>query len=131
MPAKSLYKTLGSLNGFLSEPINDLMEPLNLMHTLKKEFQLQLELVDFKRYNEEFLAKTRTEKSQEVEALNFERAANLRELEQACQEYIDIRDRMGLTSSEFMISQKWHLVYFYFGQTKNDALLKELFEKMV
>ncbi len=129
MPTKSLYKTLDSLNGFLSEPINDLMEPLSLIHTLKKEFQLQLELVDFKRYNEELLAKTRTEKSQAVEALNFERAANLRELERECQKYIALRDRLQLTSSILSIS-KQRLVYFYFGLTKNDEVLKKLFEKM-
>lgn len=129
MPTKSLYKTLDSLNGFLSEPINDLIEPLNLIHTLKKEFQLQLELVDFKRYNEELLAKTRTEKSQAVEALNFERAANLRELERECQKYIALRDRLQLTSSILSIS-KQRLVYFYFGLTKNDEVLKKLFEKM-
>lgn len=130
MPTKSLYKTLDSLNGFLSEPINDLMEPLSLIHTLKKEFQLQLELVDFKRYNEELLAKTRTEKKQAVEALNFEWAANQRELERECLKYIVLRDQLQLTSSVFSIS-KQQLVYFYFGLTKNDALLKELFEKLV
>ena len=130
MPVKSMSKTLDNLNSFLSEPISDLMEPLNLMHTLKKEFQLQLELVDFKRYNEEFLAKTRTEKSQAVEALSFEWAANQRELERECQKYIALRDRLQLTSSIFSIS-KQQLVYFYFGLTKNDALLKELFEKLV
>ena len=130
MPTKSLYKTLDSLNGFLSEPINDLMEPLNLMHTLKKEFHLQLVLVDFMQYNEELLTKARTEKSQTVEALNFEWAANQRELERECQKYIALRDRLQLSSSIFSIN-KQQLVYFYFGQTKNDALLKELFEKLV
>ena len=129
MPTKSLYKTLDSLNGFLSEPINDLMEPLNLMHTLKKEYSLQLELVDFKRYNEELLAKTRTEKKQAVEALNFEWAANQRELERECLKYIVLRDQLQLTSSVFSIS-KQQLVYFYFGLTKNDEVLKKLFEKM-
>ena len=130
MPLKSMSETLDSLNGFLAEPINDLMEPLNLMHTLKKEFQLQLELVDFKRYNEKLLAKTRTEKSQAVDALSFEWAANQRELERECLKYIALRDRLQLTSSVFSIS-KQRLVYFYFGLTKNDEVLKELFEKMV
>ena len=130
MPVKSMSETLDSLNGFLSEPINDLMEPLNLMHTLKKEFHLQLVLVDFMQYNEELLTKARTEKSQTVEALNFEWAANQRELERECQKYIALRDRLQLSSSIFSIN-KQQLVYFYFGQTKNDALLKELFEKLV
>jgi len=129
MPVKSMSKTLDNLNSFLSEPISDLMEPLSLMHTLKKEYSLQLKLVDFKRYNEELLAKTRTEKSQAVEALNFERAANLRELERECQKYIALRDRLQLTSSILSIS-KQRLVYFYFGLTKNDEVLKKLFEKM-
>ena len=130
MPLKSMSETLDSLNGFLAEPINDLMEPLNLMHILKKEFHLQLKLVDFKRYNEELLAKTRTEKSQAVEALNFEGAANLRELERECHKYIALRDRLQLIGSIFSIN-KQQLVFFYFGLTKNDALLKELFEKLV
>ena len=130
MPLKSMSETLDSLNGFLAEPINDLMEPLNLMHTLKKEFHLQLVLVDFMQYNEELLTKARTEKSQTVEALNFEWAANQRELERECQKYIALRDRLQLSSSIFSIN-KQQLVYFYFGQTKNDALLKELFEKLV
>lgn len=124
-----MSETLDSLNGFLSEPINDLMEPLSLMHTLKKEFHLQLKLVDFKRYNEELLAKARSEKSQAVEALSFEWAANQRELELECQKYIALRDRLQLTSSIFSIN-KQQLVFFYFGLTKNDEVLKELFEKM-
>jgi len=129
MPQKSMYETLASLNGFISEPISDLMEPLNLMHALKKEYSLQLLLVDFKQYNEEFLAKTRTEKSQAVEALNFEWAANQRELERDCQKYITLRDRLQLASSTFSIN-KQQLVFFYFGLTKNDEVLKELFKKM-
>lgn len=129
MPLKSMSETLDSLNGFISEPISDLMEPLNLMHVLKKEYSLQLVLVDFKQYNEELLAKTRTEKSQAVEALNFEWAANQRELERDCQKYIALRDRLQLASSTFSIN-KQQLVFFYFGLTKNDEVLKELFEKM-
>lgn len=129
MPLKSMYETLASLKDFLSEPISDLMEPLNLMHVLKKEYSLQLVLVDFKEYNEELLAKTRTEKSQAVEALNFEWAANQRELERDCQKYIALRDRLLLASSTFSIN-KQQLVFFYFGLTKNDEVLKELFKKM-
>lgn len=129
MPLKSMSETLDSLNGFISEPISDLMEPLNLMHVLKKEYSLQLVLVDFKQYNEELLAKTRTEKSQAVEALNFEWAANQRELERDCQKYIALRDRLQLASSTFSINNQ-QLVFFYFGLTKNDEVLKELFEKM-
>ncbi|WP_207895716.1 hypothetical protein [Acetobacteroides hydrogenigenes] len=125
-----MTETLDSLNNFLSEPINDLMEPLNLMHTLKKNFHLQLMLVDFKRHNEELLAKTRSEKSQAVEALNFEWAANQRELERECLKYIALRDRLQLTSSTFSIS-KQQFVFFYFGLTKNDEVLKGLFEKMI
>lgn len=130
MPLKSMSETLDSLNGFLSEPISDLMKPLSLMHTLKKKFHLQLELVDFKRYNEELLAKASTDKSQAVDALSFEWAANQRELERECQKYIALRDRLQLSNSIFSIN-KQQLVYFYFGLTKNEKVLKELFEKMI
>jgi hypothetical protein len=126
MPVKSMFEILYSLNGFLSEPIIDLMEPHNLMHN---EYSLQLVLVDFKLYNEKILAKTRTEKSQTVEALNFEWAANQRELEGEYQKHITLRDGLQLASSKFVIG-KQQLVYVFFGLTKNDAILKELFEKM-
>ena len=130
MPTKSMTETLDNLNGFLSEPIRDLMAPLSLMHTLKKEYSLQLMLVDFKQYNEKLLAKASTEKSQAVETLNFEWAANQRELERECQKYIALRDRLQLARSKFIISKQL-LAYYYFGLTKNDEVLKELFEKMM
>lgn len=59
-----------------------------------------------------------------VKVQDFERAAQIRELEKECLNYIAIKTEYNINKSKFYYDQSY-LFYFYLGTAKNDQIVRE------
>ena len=95
---------------------------------LLKEFKelenAKIVLIDFEYFNEERLRLLKKEKMNYIRKQDFPKAAEYRNYETECQNYIDIKEEYGISRSMFYF-EKEYLFYFYFGIYKNDERVRE------
>lgn len=95
---------------------------------LLKEFK-ELEnpkivLIDFEYYNEARLHHLKKKKIYYIRKQDFSKAAEYRNYEKECQNYIDIKEEYGISRSMFYF-EKEYLFYFCFGTAKIDKKVRE------
>jgi hypothetical protein len=81
-------------------------------------------LIDFEYFNEARLHLLEKKKINYIRKQNFVKAAEYRDFERECQNYIDIKEEYGISRSMFYF-EKEYLFYFYFGTTKIDKKVRE------
>jgi hypothetical protein len=121
---------------FDPELLDDLITSLNelcnsqimlnyeLLESLDTSFNSKIIFFDFEFYNEKRLFRARYKKRRAIKAQNFELAANAMDLEKECLKYISFKKQCGFEKSIFVIVRNF-LIYAYFGNDKNDQLIKE------
>ena len=104
---------------------------------LEEKYNFEIQLIDFKFYNEEKLREAQTEKKKGLELQDFEYTANYRAIERECLKCLDYKSEWKINKSVFLPEPGKNLlnslipVYFYychFGAAKNDARIKKLIE---
>lgn len=85
-------------------------------------------LMDFKEHSEEKREEARLLKLENVKQQNYELAANLRDVEKACNTYLEFKKHYGLETSAFVLLHGF-LIYTYFGDAPNDEPVREFLEK--
>jgi hypothetical protein len=81
-------------------------------------------LIDFEYFNEARLHLLGKKKINYIRKQNFAKAAEYRDFERECQNYIDLKEEYGISRSMFYF-EKEYLFYFYFGTTKIDKKVRE------
>ena len=100
-----------------------------LFRSLLKLPDIKFRVLDFEFNNEERLENIRKEKIKCVELQNFEKAASNRHLERECQKYVDLKGELKIEKSQFYL-EKTQLAYCFFGNAKNDGLVRLLVENI-
>jgi hypothetical protein len=81
-------------------------------------------LIDFEYYNEARLDHLKQKKMNCIRKQDFEKAADYRNSERECQNYIDLKEEYGISRSMFYF-EKEYLFYFCFGTAKIDKKVRE------
>jgi hypothetical protein len=99
----------------------------NLLKDFRELEDPKIVLIDFEYYNEARLSLLKKKKMLCIRKQNFAKAAEYRNSEKECQNYIDIKEEYGISRSMFYF-EKEYLFYFCFGTTKIDKKVREHLE---
>lgn len=116
------------LNKFLKDKNPDFKQFEEIIKQIKEQEKLRIRILDFEYNDEERLNHAVKEKIIAVKSYNFERAASWRDKEKEIQKYIDLKKTFKIKKSMFYF-QGDYLVYFYFGNAKNDKEIKEFLKE--
>jgi uncharacterized short protein YbdD (DUF466 family) len=98
-----------------------------LWKRLKDNFNPRIGMLDFEKYNEITLKRAQKEKIKSIKHSNFEKAAALRQFQEECIKYVEIKNRYKIKRSIFICKDNF-LVYVYIGNARNDKWIKEIKE---
>lgn len=110
------------LDGFDLEIFEKFYQSIKLSNNFK------FKLLDFEYFNEKRFEEARKEKIISVQLGIFDRAAYIRDLEEECQKYIDLKTEFKIEKSAFHF-EKNYLLYIYLGTAKNDKQVRAYFKK--
>lgn len=124
-PNKSILmkKYIDELNEILWAEDFDIKILNDILHKIKREFQVSFEIIDFKIYNLDCLVKAIVDKKTAIGNKNFELAAQSRDLEKKCIKYLEIKNRFKIYTSEFQIDSD-RILFFHTGTSPNDKAIK-------
>lgn len=102
-------------------------------YSLLSEFRMlenpKIVLIDFEYFNEARLHLLEKKKMNCIRKQDFAKAAEYRNFENECRNYIDIREEYGITKSLFFY-EKEYLFFFYFGLAKNDRKIRKYLKEL-
>jgi len=101
---------------------------LELINLAKKQYCLNVKILDFEKFNEQKQEIAKNEKIHSIKAQNFEIAANWRDIEKKCIDINELKLKYNILNSMFRIEQKY-LLFFFLGTFKNDKLIKDVLIK--
>jgi hypothetical protein len=81
-------------------------------------------LIDFEYFSEARLHLLKKRKMNYIRKQDFVKAAEYRNSEKECQNFIDIKEEYGISRSMFYF-EKEYLFYFYFGTSKIDMKARD------
>ncbi|MCK4661530.1 MAG: hypothetical protein KAT68_01585 [Bacteroidales bacterium] len=127
-----IQKIVKKLNNFLDEEhLNEKQFENSLKHIFEIGIdKVKIKIIDFEYHNEERLKHATKEKIEEVKSQNFEWAAKQREIEKKCKRHIELKKEYNIEKSMFYYEHNF-LLYFYFGTSKNDKIIKELIKSKI
>jgi translation initiation factor IF-3 len=96
----------------------------DLMKLFKEKHKPIIKILDFEYYNEARRESSRNSKIKNIELQKFDLAAENRELEKECINYISLKNEYKIEKSIFYYDQNF-LFYFHLGTAKNDKLIRE------
>ncbi len=102
----------------------------NIIVLAMEQTKLKLKLFDFEYFNENKLAEIQTIMAKALETENFEQIAYLQQIENECIRIITVREKCELKESVFSTDED-SLLYFYFGNSTNDKVIKSLFTDII
>lgn len=97
---------------------------------LHNEFHLKLRLYDFEAYTEKKMHQLQRLKRNAIVTRRYELAADLRIIERACAEHLDLKSRYNIEKSMFIL-EKDHLLFFHVGTAINDQQAKSGFDQCI
>ncbi len=129
---KIIEKLFQILHYNLDSDVFDYDQVYNALKTSASlKLVMEIRLYDFGYYNECLLKKLKQEKVIYVKRGQYELAANRRDQEKHCIEFIKFRNQLNFKQSIFELKDKV-LIYFHFGNLKNDkemvGLIKRTFK---
>jgi hypothetical protein len=101
-----------------------------LVLVIKKQFNPDIKFLDFEYFNEQRGESARREKIRNIKLQKFDIAAEWRNLELECINYIDIKTEYKIDKSIFYYDQNY-LFYFYFGTARNDKTAREYIKELL
>jgi len=116
---KSINYFLKRLDGFLEADNLQIAAFDRSLQRFVKRFNPKIGLIDFKYFDEYRLKKVRREIERQERLLNFGYLNNLRNLEQICLNYVEIRQFAKVDKSKFLFENNY-LLYCHCGTSKND-----------
>lgn len=116
----------GLLDGLITNWNEQLNNGLNCKWEENSDTSCHSKIIffDFEYYSEEKLTWAQQEKAKAIDAVNFELAANMRELEKECLKYIALKNQCGFYGSAFVLLHNF-IIYAYFGTAKNDQRIRK------
>lgn len=111
------------MNELLHNDLPDDMRIKEALDTLKSKFRHVIRFLDLEYYNETTLQWAKQGKVEAVKSKNFELAAEFRDIEKKCQEYVTVRNAYHIDQSAFFC-ENGALLYLYFGTARNDKAFK-------
>jgi hypothetical protein len=127
---ETLPELVIKLNGMLDSETFSNEEFLSILNGLIERFNPRLKILDFEFNNEDRLRLLKGQKMKEVKLQNFVRAAELRDMEKLCMDYIELRKTLGTEKSMFYHEDEY-LCYFHMGTSRNDGAVIRLLEGFI
>jgi hypothetical protein len=124
---ESILKIIDALNAHLQEDWADEKSLLALLKGLYDNGIAGIKMLDFKTYNADKLQFAHQEKIRCVQDLDFERAANMRDIERICIEYEEFIKQHHLVSSQFQCSEG-AVFYCYLGENETANVVVRLMD---
>jgi len=121
---EKLDEMVQKLNKLMESDQFDRTEFDFLINRIKDELKQPVKFLDFEYFNEERLEFARSNKMANVKLKDFERAAEFREMEKECLNYIQLKREFNIEKSIFYY-EKDYLFYFCLGTAKNDKIVKD------
>lgn len=122
---ETIDKLVRELNGLLKANEIQAEKAVELIEEAKSRFKVKVKMLDFAFYCELTQLCAHDEKLKGVKEQKFEYAAEQRELERKCDQFIQLRRLFKVKKSSFFYEEKY-LVFFYMGKTPIDKFFKEL-----
>lgn len=116
-------------SGLLGDLITSLNEQFNAGLNSKWQeesddsFNSKIIFFDFEYYSETKLTWAQLNKVKAIKAVNFELAANMRELEKECLKFIALKNQCDFQGSTFVLLHHF-IIYAYFGTARNDQQIR-------
>lgn len=121
----SIENIVSQLNQILTKTGFDKTGVITLINELKSSGINKMKIYDFEYFNDSLADSLRHDKVELVKGQDFEAAAAMRDSENECRNYLLLKEDLAVTSSVFICKDET-LYYCYFGDAKNDGLIKEL-----
>ena len=122
---ETIDELVRELNGLLKAKELPKEKATELIEEAKSKFKVKIKMLDFAFYNELTQLCAHDEKLKGVKEQKFEYAAEQRELQRKCDQFIELRKQFRVKKSSFFYEEKY-LVFFYMGKTPIDKYFKEL-----
>ena len=126
---ESIPHIIEALNTHLQEDWADEKRIFALVKELSNNGINCIRLLDFKIYNAEMLKFAKQEKARCVQELDFERAANMRDIERICIEYEVYMKQHYIVSSQFKYSDG-EVFFCYLAENQTSNMVIRLTDKM-
>lgn len=84
---------------------------------------------DFIKYNQQRYEEAKAEKVKFIQNQDFEPAADAREFELKCKEYLQVKEKLEIQASHFEMAENT-LCFYSFGNSKYDKEVKNIFERL-
>jgi hypothetical protein len=121
---EKLDEMVQKLNELLESESIDNTEFDFLINRIKDELKMSVKFLDFEYFNEDRLESARANKMSKVKLQDFETAAEFREMEKECLNYIQLKRECNIEKSTFYYDKNY-LFYFCLGTSKYDKIVRE------
>lgn len=124
---KNYENELSELNILLEVENFEIQQFEKIFFQLFSDKKLEIMLVDFEYYNEEFCLESRKAKELKMLNLDYQEAARFRDFEVKCEKHLKLKEELKIVKSEFYIENKT-LFYLCLGNARNDSKIKAYFQ---
>lgn len=125
---KNYENELSELNILLEVENFEIQQFEKIFFQLFSDKKLEIMLVDFEYYNEEFCLESRKAKELKMLNLDYQEAARFRDFEVKCEKHLKLKEELKIVKSEFYIENKT-LFYLCLGNSKNDRQIKAFIQR--